>query len=357
VKKLLIITGILCCLSGSLYAQQQLPTPIINTGSTPVPQATPIFPRGGRVPQPADVGFGVPGTAGTASIPDGLALRQLIVQKYAAPLYRKPTNKELIAIAPDPQMLKRFAAFLNQPNTGIFRLVADTGCAENSKVIDAREDCLKYTMPGAGNSYSFRTENYRIRHLADLTYSNGNLIVTGVLMHGILVRLGDLAVDGVTPQTAGMRYIIAFEPSTDFATAREADDRLIGGIESDGYTYKRAAEATVNSTYVLRAIAYDGKVMRAVRGAPYNEMDFDKRTDVTVAFRIVELSADGSITIIWKELSRADSPRLKVPANSDKTANSQQPTMKYSAASAGGTSGAASRCATRVAEITLCFEY
>lgn len=354
-KQLLIIIGILCCLYGWSHAQQQLPTPIINTGSAPVPQATPIFPRGGRrAPQPADVGFGSAVGANTVSVPDGLALRQLIVQKYAAPLYRKPTSKEMTAIAPDPEMLKRYAAFLNQPKTGIFRLIADSGCVENSNVIDVREDCLKYTMPGAGNSYSFRTENYRIRHLADLTYSNGDLIVTGVLMHGILVRLGDLPLD-VTPQTAGMGYLVTFEPSTDFTMAREMDDRMISGVESGGYMYKRTAEASVNSTYVLRAIAYDGKVMRSVRGAPYNEMDFDKRTDVTVAFRIVERSADGSITIIWKELSRTNSPKLKVPANSDKMASSEQPVMKYSHGTVSGASGAANRCVTSVAEITLCF--
>src|SRR5437016_5421709 len=35
-------------------------------------------------------------------------------------LYRKPTGKELQAIAPSPEILNRFKEFLKRPGTGIF---------------------------------------------------------------------------------------------------------------------------------------------------------------------------------------------------------------------------------------------
>jgi hypothetical protein len=51
-------------------------------------------------------------------------------------------------------------------------------------------------------------------------------------------------------------------------------------------------------------------VPRAVRGISYNELDFDKRRDVIVAFRVVRMDPDGSISILWKQLADGESPKL-----------------------------------------------
>lgn len=306
-KRFLLIPGVLVSSFIGASAQQPLPTPT----STPVPQQTPLFPRTGR----GATAINIPPTFGANpdAVPDGLALRQMIVQKYAQPLYRKPTEKELTVISPPPEILKKYAAFLERENTGIFRLVVDEGCADNSKIVTATENCLKYTMPGAGNSYSFRTGNYRIRHLADLTYSNDSFRVTGILMHGIMVKLGDLPVESVSLRTPGVKYLVDFRPVTDFEKAKEMDQLLGKRIEQDGFVYSRIIAAADNTTYVLRAVAYQGKVYRTVRGAEYNEMDFDKRRDVIVVFRIVYRDTDGSLTIIWNELSNMNSPKMKMP--------------------------------------------
>jgi hypothetical protein len=36
----------------------------------------------------------------------------------------------------------------------------------------------------------------------------------------------------------------------------------------------------------------------------------DKRVDLTISFRIIRKDADGSITLIWKELATKDVPEL-----------------------------------------------
>jgi hypothetical protein len=66
-----------------------------------------------------------------------------------------------------------------------------------------------------------------------------------------------------------------------------------------------------NTTYALRSIAYQGTIMRSIQTLTYNELDVDKRRDVIVVFRVVKRDADGSVTILWKELSNKNAPKLK----------------------------------------------
>ena len=107
-------------------------------------------------------------------------------------------------------------------------------------------------------------------------------------------------------------YLVQFQPIIDVGAALEADEKLRKGIWKDGHLYARAAKVRLDHTYALRSIAYRGKVMRAVKGAAYNELDFDKRRDIIIGFRVVALEADGSITIVWTELQNNESPKLKI---------------------------------------------
>lgn len=275
--------------------------------TNPTPQNTPVVDNPNRTVQTRRPNR----TVAPGVLSENVALRQMILQISVQPLYRKPTKEELKTIAPASELLKKFNDFLRQDNTGLFKILADTGCAGNTGIVVAKEDCLKFTMPGAGNSFSFRTNNYRLRRLADLTFSGKSFHVTGVLMHGIMVNIGDVPLENVTLQTIGLKFLNEFQPSDDFEKAKEIDIQLIKGVSKDGFLYSRTLDSAENKTYVLRSIAYNGKVMRSARGIPYNELDFDKRKDVTIAFRVVRRDADGSLTILWKELSRRNAPKFK----------------------------------------------
>lgn len=291
-------------------AAQQVPSGTPSPQSTPIPQVTPMYPRGTRAQQLANTPIGNPNEQNAPSAPEGLALSFAIVQQYAVPLYRKPTGQELLAISPSPDVLRKFREFLKRPKSGIFRLVVDAGCSENTKVITATDDCLKYTMPGEGSSFSFRTGNYRIQRLADLTLNAKSFHVTDEMMHGIMANLGDVPLESVGLQSPGVQFIAAFQPAVDIENAQEIDKLLVKGVQQDGYSYGRAAAASKDTTYVLRVIAYKGSVMRSVNAASYDELDFDKRNDTIVAFRTVDIGSDGSFTIIWTELSKADAPKI-----------------------------------------------
>jgi hypothetical protein len=234
-----------------------------------------------------------------------------IFQQAIIPLYRKPSKKELKLVAPGDDVRGKYAEFLRQTDTGLIKLINDKGCSENVKVVVATDDCLKYTMPGAGSSYSFRAETYRIPRLSDITFTGDSFQAEGVLLHGIFVNVGDVPLEKVSLQTAGMKFLTDFAPEPDFDKAKIVDAQLSVGIKKDNFIYRRALFAVENSTFALRSIAYDGKSLRALKGVIYNEFEFDKRRDVIVVFRIVQKDAAGNVTILWKELQRKDSPIIK----------------------------------------------
>jgi hypothetical protein len=269
----------------------------------------------------------MPPSFGSPIEADPMARRMMIVQKYAVPMYRKPSDKELRPLAPDSAILAQYSQLLRRDDSGVFKLVPDAGCAENTKVLNASEACMKYMFPGAGNSFSFRTGSHRVRQLADVTYVSGGLWMTGVLMHGIMVDLGDVPLEQVSAKTPAIGFLTDFRPVDDFQKALDVDKLYVRGVRKDGYLYRRNLPAVAGHTYAVRSVAYQGRVMRAVPGGDYNELDFDKRNDVLTAFRVEKVDTDGTITIVWTRLSSARSPKLKVPEKdrSDKFARSERP--------------------------------
>jgi hypothetical protein len=227
-------------------------------------------------------------------------------------IYRKPNKQEMKVLAPSSDHLNKYALFLRQPDTGIIKLNSDSNCAESPTVIVAKENCLTYSMPGAGTAYSFRSHSHRIPHLADLTLSKNVLKSHSLMQQGILVELGNIPLEDVTLQTRGLKYLIDFEALTEPEILVNFNRQLLEGVSADGFIYGLNSYASNQTTYALRSIAYKGKAPRAANGIAYNELDFDKRRDILVAFRIIEQEANGNITLVWKMLSNKDAPTLKI---------------------------------------------
>ncbi len=224
--------------------------------------------------------------------------------------YRKPNKTESKRLAPEKEDAKTYRQFLQSPDTGLTKLIVDKGCDEFISVLNVSEDCMKYSMPGAGASFSFRTGNYCIGRLSDLTYKEDGFYSSGILSHAILVNIGDVALEQVSLQTGGLKFLTDFETVSDYEKAKETDMRIVNGIEDGGFFYTRNTAAAENKTYLLRSIAYRGNYYRALQGFVYDELDFDERRDVTVAFRVIRRDAE-SATILWKILSNQKSPVIK----------------------------------------------
>ncbi len=227
-------------------------------------------------------------------------------------IYRKPGKDEIEALAvPDP-LLAEHAEFLKRRNTGIVKLNAESSCVSETDVVIASEKCLAFKIPGAGAAYSFRTESYRLPRLADVILLDGIFRTGGVLQQVIMADLGEVAIEDITLDSKGVKYLVDLEPAGDGDEFIRYDAAVAKGITADGFLYRNGHPVKENSTFAFRSIAYRGKFMRSVDGIPYDELEFDKRRDVIVAFRVVDRDSAGNITIVWHRLKDVEAPKLKL---------------------------------------------
>lgn len=226
------------------------------------------------------------------------------------PLYRDLTKEEELLLAPDPQFAKMFSEFLSRKNTGLIKLMIDRGCDKGTEVVDSTPHCIKYNMPGAGASYSFRTKNYKVKHLGDITFAGDSFQTGELLKHGIFINIGDVPLENVNLEMDKLQTLVNFQAVKDFDKAKVFAAQLDKGIQGDNLLYKNSLPVQENKTYILRSIAYRGNNFKVVENVEYDEFDFDDRKDVIVAFRVIKLEKDESVTILWKELAEQKSPKL-----------------------------------------------
>jgi len=229
------------------------------------------------------------------------------------PFRKKLTKEQKKQLEPKAEDSAKYAQFLAQPNTGIFRLLPDNDCEENAFVIKADASCLK-SIP-EGSFYSFREKEHTSETVADIRLKNGFLISDGILAQGILVKLEDSALERISLKSEGLNYLRDYQPPESSEKAHEQHIKLLRGIKVDKYEYRKAFSAVENTTYAMRVIAYRGKIIRSLNGYNYNILDGDKRMDLTLAFRVIRKEPDGSVTLLWKELEQRDSPKLKFTKN------------------------------------------
>lgn len=226
-------------------------------------------------------------------------------------IYRKASEVESRVLAVDESHLSAYSLFLKQPGTGIFKLSGDSSCISDGDLVVAREQCVDLKMPGAGTSFSFRLESYRLPRLADLVLFNGMFGADSVLQQYALVRLGDIGIDKAGLDTPGLKYLIDLQPLRDRSQFAAYDAEITKGIESGGFVYRKGHPVVYGETYALRSIAFRGKYLRSIDGVEYDEMDYDRRRDVIVVFKVIGLDSAGNATIVWRRLREIESPSLK----------------------------------------------
>jgi hypothetical protein len=232
-----------------------------------------------------------------------------ILKDNAHLLYREPTKEELASIAVTEEDL---AIYKSEPGarSGIFRLAADGKCDEPDKGPLREAVCSKYSMPGNGSSYSFRTNGYRIARLADLRYTEDGLRAGSRFTMGIMGQLGDSDLESISTGSHGVRQVAGFSAPTDLKGIEQQYYKLEAGFNIGGYFYSNLLPLNVGKVYVLRSIAFRGTNPQAVRDIIYDESKFDKRIDILIVFKVVRKPDDGSIIIHWRELRNQASPKL-----------------------------------------------
>lgn len=225
------------------------------------------------------------------------------------PNAKKPNKEQKKVLEPNQSDLTKYSRFLDQPNTGIFRLLPDLKCEGNINIIRADKKCLE-AIPQS-SFYSFREREHTPQHLSDIRLVNDYLISDGMLSQSFLVKLGDVKLEDVSLETDGLNFMQNFSAIAESVEAREQFLNFARGVKSEDFVYRKMLPVNENTTYALRAVAFRANLYQTFRGFRYDMLGGDNRIDITVAFRVIRKNDDGSLTLLWKELDRRDAPKFK----------------------------------------------
>lgn len=226
----------------------------------------------------------------TALSPNAQAQDRSALQAKIESLHRQLQIDEAVFLAPSHEDFVAFRDFLQQPGTGLVRLMP-------REKYDG-----KLLMRGGGSYYSFTRLTNAYGYGSDIGFEQGTLRVGFAgADFGFLTVIGDVSVDSVALDQPGVSYLAGLNTPTTESEAREQQRRSSIGFEADGFFYKGSLPAAVNTTYALRSSSYT-------------------RSDVLVAFRVTRQDADGSLILAWKMLKKFFGPipsggeQIQIPA-------------------------------------------
>ena len=194
-------------------------------------------------------------------------------------------EKKILAVSDADR--DKFAAFLNQPQTGIIRLLPREmydGAANTKRGL---------AINGGGAYYSFILKTHEYGRGSDIQLAQEHLSVGFAgADYGLLLILGDISLDQAANDHAATRALLDYTPPTKEAEVRAEFRKLWQGLELTGFSFKSRLPATVSNTYLLRSISIDD-------------------SDVAVAFRVVRKDTDGSLILIYKVLKTFPKPTME----------------------------------------------
>ena len=215
----------------------------------------------------------------------------------------------------DPADLEKYKDFLKNDKTGIFRLFPNMNCI-TPKLIRVDGECAQF-IPGS-SYFSFRSRQYSDVLNQDMGFVLDEMFSAGFFSQGIFVPIGNVTLETVSVDQPGVKYLADLQPDTEFAAARARAPQFRQGVQANGFTYASHAKAVVDNTYAFRLIAYKfGNTLSPLSPDTtalerlFLDLSFDKRVDSIIALRVVRLEPSGNATILWKELSRKEAPKLR----------------------------------------------
>lgn len=232
--------------------------------------------------------------------------------------YFPPSKRDYAAIALDDADLIRYAEFLKTPNTGLIRLHDAANCASSKNVLNVEDACPSGFILGKATAFSFRARKYRTVNFSDLMLHKNALHAVGLNSQGIIVALGDVALENLSASSDGIKALTEFVPSPIPAQAVQQGERFFKGIRVGKYVYRKSLPIKQNQTYALRAIAYKSKVWQQRGAFKVDILSDDKRDDVLTVFRVVGVNEDNSVNVLWREIERKPAPKIILESETEK---------------------------------------
>lgn len=220
--------------------------------------------------------------------------------------------------APHQEDVDKYSNLLNQKNTGIFRLFPDLGCG-GQLLVNANDDCANAVS--LSWSYSFIYKYHGNSDFYDIRLKDQSLIADGFLSQSIVTKLGDVDLETANLKTKGIKFLDDFNPERKSIKAKAQFAQIAKTVNSDGFVYGKMANLDENVTFGMRIIAYKLSDANRENHLQRNKINteeeqkflalaYTKRKDKIIVFRIIRKDLDGSVTILWKELSDKKAPVL-----------------------------------------------
>lgn len=269
------------------------------------------------------LGFGVTNVKSQAKPPQIYA-----VIRAATDQQNDRDARALKRLAPDLSALKDAnSKFLKQKKTGILFFSVKQPCVfeinkdkneghvmSNDDLDRLAKECPARNFRGETQHFSFRLKSYVPPEQADLSYNGKALYSNGMFANGVLASLEDITIEELDLGSNGISGLRDIVPAKNPLEADHRQKTIEKGFVLNGVTYSKGVVPRVNTTYLLRVIAYNvafEKVNTYLgNGMTSSPLFGDERADIIVAFRIIASDKSG-ITVIWKELQRQVSPFLK----------------------------------------------
>jgi hypothetical protein len=188
----------------------------------------------------------------------------------------KAAENRLLAVSAEDK--SAFADFLKQPDTGLTRLLP-------------REKYDRMlSISGGGAYYSFTRLTHEYGRGSDIGLEKGKFSSGFAgFDFGFFISLGDLPLEAVTLENAGVNALAEYQAPPTEAEIRAQHRQTHQGIKLGEITAASYLPANVGTTYALRSLNFDV-------------------SDVLVAFRVIRQDQDGSMVLLWKTLKIFPTP-------------------------------------------------
>lgn len=215
--------------------------------------------------------------------------------------------------------IEKYNQLLKGEHTGIFKIFPNLGCVSKS-VVRISSECERFVP--MSSSFTFRTNSYSDDVYHDIFFKDERLSSNSFFSQAIFGAIGDEPIESISLDHNALKFLVSYQGDADPKLAGEHARQFQTGVDSDGFRYADHVTPQVNTTYAVRMIAYrlenvlkplsDETTMTEMM---FLSLAFDKRIDLVVVFRVLARDEYGGLTIVWKELSRQDAPKIKFAKN------------------------------------------
>lgn len=205
---------------------------------------------------------------------------------------------------PEEAVEKQFEGMLDDLDAEMVRLHPDFGC-EAKLTLSVEAECSGRVI-GASR-------------FAGLHYNKGDLIGDAFFTLFILAEVGDADLRGIDSTHSSVRLVTSVALPTDLGATRALYRRLEGsGIDQGDLRLSDRVEVVEGKIFIVRVVSYRATginmMLRPDQSLPpfmFMGLGRPERRDVTYAAKIVKRAEDGVIHLVWRQIARKSSPKIR----------------------------------------------